>query len=342
MASACSSSYFLCLLLLTAGLGDRIMLSAQSAQQVNEVASRALATGQIDSAVSQLQTAAKRFPEDPRIQYNLGLALTRNGKLRQAIVPLRKAATSPEIGKEARFLLGADYFESKEYSAALRELRTLNNTVHRERVLYMTEESNRRTGQLDEAKLAFHELISNYPDSAWTHYLLGNAYEDQQDLDKAIDEYMQAFRKDSSIPSAQFAIGYLYWRQQDMEQARGWLEKEAANGCHALANYYLGEILRAEKDVKQAELLYRRSIGCDSSNSNAHLRLGMLLEGEKRFPEAARQLQEATRLAPEISTGHYHLASVYRSMGRKAEAQTEFAKVRKIQTGKDNGVDVSK
>ena len=315
---------------------------AQTAEQLNQNASRALASGQLDTALSQLQQAAKRFPQNTRIQYNLGLALSRKGRLREAVAPLKKAAADPALASEAHFLLGADYFEDKDYAAATNELRQLDRSVQRERVLYMLEESSRRTGHLDEAKAAFHELITNYPDSAWTHYLLGNAYEDQQELDKAIEEYKQALKKDPSIPNAEFIIGYLYWRQSDSENARTWLEKEAAKSCHGLANYYLGEIARAEKDLPKAESLYRRSLACDGSNSNAHLRLGMLLEEQKRYGEAAAQLKEATRLAPDISSGHYHLASVYRSLGRKAEAQIEFDKVRQIQTAKDNGVDVTR
>ena len=68
----------------------------------------------------------------------------------------------------------------------------------------------------------------------------------------------------------------------------------------------------------------------------------MVYEEEKRYAEAAAQLKEAIRLAPEGSSGHYHLGSVYRSMGRKAEAQLEFEKVRQIQAEKDNGVDVTR
>ncbi len=342
MVSACSFNRFCFCLLLLASLDKRAVLFAQTAEQLNQSASRALAAGHLDTALSELREAAKRFPQDPRIQYNLGLALSHKGRLREAVVPLKKAAADPALAAEARFLLGADYFEDKDYAAAAGELRKLDPSFRRERVLYMLEESSRRAGHLDDAKAAFHELMTSYGDSAWTHYLLGNAYEDQQQGEKAIEEYKQAFGKDPSIPSAQFAIGYLYWRQQDPENARLWLEKEAAQGCHALANYYLGEMARSDKDLPQAESFYRRSLTCDSANSNAHLRLGMLLEEQKRFAEAAAQLREATRLAPDVSAGHYHLASVYRSLGRQAEAQIEFNKVRQIQAGKDNGVDVTR
>lgn len=273
--------------------------------------------------------------------FDLGLSLVRQGKLAEAIPPLKKAAADPALSNEAHFLLGADYFESKEYAKAISELSTLPNSVHRERVLYMLEESNRRTGHVDEAKAAFHELITRFPDSAWMHYLLGNAYEDQQQFDKAIQEYKQALQQDPAIPNANFAIGYIYWRQQDTENARTWLEKQAAQGCHSLANFYLGEIARSERDLHAAETRYRRALQCDASNAAAHLRLGMVLADEKHYPEAITQLKTAIRLDPNESSGHYHLASVYSQMGRNAEAAVEYAKVRRIQAAKDNGVDVT-
>jgi len=273
--------------------------------------------------------------------FNLGLTLVRQGKLAEAIPPLKKAAADPKLSNEAHFLLGADYFESKEYAKAISELSVLPNSVHRERVLYMVEESNRRTGHVQEAKAAFHELITRYPDSAWMHYLLGNAYEDQQQFDKAIQEYTRALQKDPGIPNANFAIGYIYWRQQDTEHARTWLQREASQGCHSLANFYLGEIARTERDLHNAETRYRRALQCDASNAAAHLRLGIVLADEKHYPEAITQLKTAIRLDPNESSGHYHLASVYSQMGRNAEAAVEYAKVRRIQAAKDNGVDVT-
>ncbi len=317
-------------------------LSAQTAEQINRQAAAALAAGKVDAAIPELREGARRFPADAHIQFNLGLALVRKGRLSEAITPLEKAAREPALAAEAHFLLGADYFENKEYAKAVTELTGLENSDHSERVLYMLEESNRRSGHTDAAKAAFHELMTRYPDSAWTHYLMGTAYEDQQQLEQAIEEYKLALVKDPGIPNANFAIGYIYWRQQDTENAREWLQKEAQKGCHGLANFYLGEIARAERDLKTAEVRYRRALQCDPSSADAHLRLGMVLEDQKRYNEAIAQLKEATVLEPNESSAHYHLASAYSQTGRKAEARVEYNKVRQIQAAKDNGVDVTR
>lgn len=314
----------------------------QSAGQIDLRAVHAISAGQLDTAIGELRKAAVRFPGNKRIQLHLGWALVQKGQLREAVAPLQRARQDPSLAQEARFLLGADYFESKQYSLATQELRGLQDSDHAERVLYMLEESSRRTGHVDEAKAAFHELISRYPDSAWTHYLMATAYEDQQKLDLAIDEYKQSIQKDPAIPNADFAIGYLYWRQQDNENARAWLEKETRRGCHGLANYYLGEIARTQGDLDRAEPSYRRSLACDPSNQNAHMHLGMVLQDQKHYAEAIRQFKEAIRLEPNESSAHYHLGSVYKQLGRVAEARAEYRKVREIQSASDKGTDVTR
>jgi tetratricopeptide (TPR) repeat protein len=314
----------------------------QAAEQIDVQAVHAIAAGQLDTAIGELRKAAVRFPDNRRIQLHLGWALVQKGQLQEALAPLQKARQDPSLAQEARFLLGADYFESKQYSLATQELRGLQNSEHSERVLYMLEESSRRTGQVEEARAAFHELISRYPDSAWTHYLMATAYEDQQKLDLAIDEYKQSIQKDPKIPNADFAIGYLYWRQQDNENAREWLKKETLRGCHGLANYYLGEIARTEGELGQAEALYRRSLACDPSNQNAHMHLGMVLQDQKHYPEAIKQFKEAIRLEPNESSAHYHLGSVYKQLGRTSEARAEYRKVREIQSASDTGTDVTR
>ncbi|MGH9614077.1 MAG: tetratricopeptide repeat protein [Bryobacteraceae bacterium] len=315
-------------------MGAAPAASAQTAEETNQKAAATLTAGKLDTAVAELQASARRFPDDTHIQFNLGLALVRKGRLKEAVAPLQKAAKDPTLASEAHFLLGADYFETADYTKAARELTGLENSSHSERVLYMIEESNRRTQHIEEAKAAFHQLITRYPDSAWTHYLLGTAYEDQQQLDKAIAEYKLALERDSTIPNANFAIGYIYWQQQDTENARDWLQKEALKGCHALANYYLGEIARTEGNLHNAEARYKRAIECDPSNGDAHMRLGIAMGDQKRYRDAVLQLKQAIRLQPNESSAHYHLASIYTQMGRTAEAKAEYQKVRQIQAAK--------
>lgn len=312
-------------------LAASVSASAQDPGSLTNEGSRALAAGDFKTALASFRQAARIDPSNPKIDFNIGLTLVRMGKLSDATAPLSRAARDPSLAGEAHFLLGASYFEARQYQKAISQLRALKGPAHAEQSLYMLEESNRLLGNTAEAREAFRRLNRQFPNSAWTHFLLATAYENQQQWEEAIKEYQKALEADSAIPNANFAIGYLYWREHNFTAAREWLQKEATHGCHALSNFYLGEITRADRDLASAERFYRSALKCDGSLADAHVRLGTLLSEQKRYEEAIAQMKDAVRVAPASSSPHYHLAALYRKMGRKAEADAEYVKVRQIQ-----------
>lgn len=293
-------------------------------------------------AIPPLQAGLRLEPGNSKFLQLLGLCQLNSLQYRsavhsltlaqkQAIAAPGRASHDQSLATQVHFLLGVAYFESKNYSKAIAELTGLTvDTTLQQRALYIIEESNRRTGHKQAAEKAFKELIDRYPDSAWVDCLVGNAYEDRKQFGKAIEQYKQALKKNPDIPNLEFAIGYIYWREQETAKAREWLGKQAQTSCSSRANLYLGEIARSAGHLPQAEARYRRAIQCDPSSSKAHLRLGMVLADQKRYPEGIAELKKAIRLNPNGSSAHYHLGQVYNQMGQAAAAKAEYEKVRQI------------
>jgi tetratricopeptide (TPR) repeat protein len=319
--------------LIAVALLSCISLTAQDAAALNAAGARALTSGDLKIALSQFEKAAKLDPKNPELQFNLGLTLLRLGRPEQAAAPLERASSDPDLSAEARHLLGTCYFQLLNHAKVVSVLKGLTDGPRAEHVLYMLEESNRMLGHVAEARDAFRELNRRFPDSAWTHYLMAIAYENQPAVDKAIEEYKAALARDPKLPNAAFAIGYLYWRQQDAESAKSWLEKQVeTQPCHALAVFYLGQIARAEQDKAAAEKHYRRAISCDADSVEAHIRLGMTLEDMNQNAEAIVELKRAIELAPENSTAHYRLALVYKKVGRAKDSEAEYEIVRRLKS----------
>jgi tetratricopeptide (TPR) repeat protein len=305
---------------------------AQNARVLNEEGSRSLAKGDLASALARFQRAARLEPANTEIQFNIGLALVRMGQPKNAFTHLQRAAADPSLAPESHYLLGTAHFAAGDYANVATQLSDLRTSAHAEHVLYMLEESYRLTGRVAEARETFRELNRRFPDSSWTHYLLGEAHENQSENEKAIEEYKNALHKDAAQPNANFVIGYIYWRDHNYEAAKLWLEKQlAVQPCHALASYYLGEIARTDQDLNSAERFYRRAIGCDEHNAKAHIGLGIVLGELTRSDEAVRELQRAIRLDPKNTTPHYRLAVLYGKLGRKGEAEAEYARVKQMQ-----------
>jgi len=263
------------------------------------------------------------------------LKLIQEGRPEEAIPSLVKAVADPGLtagaASEAHYLLGAAYFQSGQYKNVAAELRRLEAGVHAERVLFMLEESARLTHDGALARQAFHELNQRFPESPWLHFLMGAAYESQSDNEHAIAEYKAGLAKDARLPNANFAIGYIYWKDRAFADAKPWFTKELdIQPCHALAAYYLADASQALGNKPEALKLYKLSIACNGRNEKAHLGLGILLADMHQDQEAIDELRTAARLDANDATPHYRLALLYRKLGRKADAAAEYQRVQQI------------
>ena len=263
------------------------------------------------------------------------MALVRGGRPKEAIIHLQEAASDPRLSSEARYLLGAAYFSLADYARAVTQLQDLTDPARADHVLFLLEESNRLLGRVKEARQYFVTLNRGFPDSPWLHFLLGAAYENQSEPEKAISEYQLALARDPHQPNASFAIGYLYWRQQDYAAAKPWLEKELSHQtCHAPASFYLGEIARSGQDFPAGARFYRAAIACDPGMANAHLRLGTLLADMNQDRAALEELRRAAQIDPENPSPHYRLALVYKKLKRTADADREYDAVNRLQAAR--------
>jgi Flp pilus assembly protein TadD len=80
----------------------------------------------------------------------------------------------------------------------------------------------------------------------------------------------------------------------------------------------------------QAERLLSDSISLNPNFWESEFELGILLEGKKDFPAAARHLKRAIQLSPKTPAPHYRLARVYDRLGNAEAAQAERAQHEKL------------
>jgi predicted Zn-dependent protease len=83
-------------------------------------------------------------------------------------------------------------------------------------------------------------------------------------------------------------------------------------------------------NLESAIPLLRKAIQMKNDLRLAYVDLGAALMRQKEYSEAARMLQHAVELDPAEPDAHYRLARVYQAMGKTAESQVEFAKVRDL------------
>jgi uncharacterized protein HemY len=95
----------------------------------------------------------------------------------------------------------------------------------------------------------------------------------------------------------------------------------AANPDNAQAQFvYAKGLLESGGDPAKAEHLLRGSIRLKGDQWESHYELGVLLEKQRRFPDAAAELERSAAISPDQGDVHYHLARVYDRLGQTEKA----------------------
>jgi len=100
--------------------------------------------------------------------------------------------------------------------------------------------------------------------------------------------------------------------------------------CYAKAQTKLGLVMSQQKDYKDAEAAFRKSISCDAGYLDAYLELGQLLNAEKRFAESVPVLEQGLRQSPASWQFYYEAGVAQYGLSQYDIALKQFEKARAL------------
>ncbi|MEO8660817.1 MAG: tetratricopeptide repeat protein [Bryobacteraceae bacterium] len=181
------------------------------------------------------------------------------------------------------------------------------------------------------AELVLRQMIAINPDSYRVHQLSGEQQEQKTEYQKALASYQTALAKQPDLSGIRFAIGQVYWKMQQYDEAERWLLEELKrNPHHGLAHYRLGSIYTERGKADEAIEHLTEALQSHPGMSAAQFDLGRALILKARYSDAVTVLLRVAAGDPENDRVHYVLANAYRKMGKAAEAQAEFAKYQEL------------
>ncbi len=167
--------------------------------------------------------------------------------------------------------------------------------------------------------------------SAAEHIERGEAYVDQDELDKAAVEFQAALDLEPDNATAHNDLGAVYVEQGQFDQAVTALQEAIkldptnafahANLCHAYTE--LGQFGEALTECQKA-------IDLDRSSATAHNILGILYYEQNNLDEAEREFKEAVKLDHEYGLAHNNLGNVYNAKGKYDDAVFELKEAIRI------------
>ena len=198
-------------------------------------------------------------------------------------------------------------------------------------LLYALIEEENELGQKAAGLEHFQSMLRRYPDSAWTHVLLGNAYYTTEQDQKAQGEYEQAIARDSKLPNVNFRLGYLAYRAAQYESAERFFRRELERDpSHAPANLFYGQTLKTLGRNAEAIGYLRKAIALDRQSAVTYRTLAGALTAENQQNEAVTLLRQAEKLFPSDPTFPAMLSRVYAGMQLVQEAHLAAERARAL------------
>ncbi len=167
--------------------------------------------------------------------------------------------------------------------------------------------------------------------SAQLELALGVAYYGQRRFADATNAFLRTIDIDPAVRQPYIFLGKMLDQASDrlpdiLRRFEAWA---ASNPKDPMAQLiYAKGLLAAGGNpavLTQAERLLRASIGLIADQWESHYELGVLLEKQRKFQEAAAELERSIAISASQADAHYHLSRVYDRLGEPDKAAAERA-----------------
>lgn len=293
--------------------------------------------GAYAEAIPQLRAALKLQPGLWKIQALLGMAEKRTGDIKGALGDLENAFPKlkeqkirVETGMELidTYSKAGDLDKAAATVSALRELDPTNaELVYTAYRIY--------SDLVDESRLS---LMVAAPNSARAHQMMAHELARQGKADEAIANYREALKIDPKLPGLHFELAEMLnstipnGRQEAESEYRAAL---AANPSDEKSECRLGDLAALKGDAKAANEHYERALKLQPNDAEANLGLAKTLMSMDQSDKALPLLEYAVKLDPTSAIAHFRLSTVYRRMGRTADAKRELEDYQKYKDMKE-------
>lgn len=283
-------------------------------------------------------------PKMPGLRLNLGLSLFKSGALKDAIhmfLPLLKQGTqSSSETQRLNILVGMSHYGLGEYAAAVPYLKVAAANDQQSLWLRLAlAQSCMGSRQFPCVLDVYREIVALNAESAEADMLAGEALDEMKDHAGAIQQFQAAARADPKMPNVHFVLGYLFWTQNQLEEAAKEFKEELANAPdHPRALIYLADTYIKLNENAQAQPLLEKAIRIDPGIALGHLDLGIVYASIGHNTQAEQEMKIAEEQSPNDQNVHWRLARFYQSIGKDAEARVEFDRTRTVLQAADETV----
>ena len=282
-------------------------------------------------AIESYRKALAINPASPGVRLDLGLSQFKSGALKDAVQTfstlLKYEPAGSQEAQRLTALIGMAHFGLGEYGPAVPYLKKAAQSDPTNLGFRMAlAQSCLSSRQYPCVLEVYKEIVSLNAESAEADMLAGEALDEMQNPNGAIEQFRAAVKANPKEPNAHFGLGYLLWTQNQFEEAATEFQAELENvpdNAQVLAFLADADIHLGKKE--EALPLAEKAAQIDPGVERAHVDLAILYSDAGRREDAVTEFKVAIKLQPNDADTHWRLARLYQTMGKRDEAKAEFA-----------------
>jgi len=312
-----------------------------SPDEVPAVLARARQLIDQGSPSAALQVLAGAPAADPRVRVLIGVARYHANDPVPAIEQL--AAVLPALPpdsaerREAIQVLGLSHYLAGHLGEAIPFLeQTRAFAPENSDLAYILGMAYIQTRQPDRARETWARAFHVPADSAAAHLLAAQMMVRAEMEDMARAELTAALKKDPRLPQANLLLGQAALFRGRLDEAIALFNKELETSPgNAMAYYRMGDAYTRQLQWDKALDALQRSVWLNPYFSGPYILMGKAYQAKGDRGAAEGMLRRAVGYDPNNKTAHYLLAQVLQQLGRAEDAKKEFDIAQRLQATTD-------
>ncbi len=183
-------------------------------------------------------------------------------------------------------------------------------------------------GHRKKSKTYLFKVLDKNKDSYKAHLLLAKVYEQEGEIQKSIDEYVQAIDINKQDYGSYYKVSELLNKIERKEEASEMLSNLLNKKPDMVkASELLGNILIEQEKYKEAANIYTESIKYNPVNFELHYNLGLVYTMLNDFQSAKQEYEKAAGINSLSYNSKYSLAQIALIFKELEEAEKRFLEV---------------
>ncbi|HEU6449244.1 MAG TPA: tetratricopeptide repeat protein [Verrucomicrobiae bacterium] len=303
--------------------------------------------GDRNKAVTDLEQMAKKFPQSPQVQYQLGLAYLADGRRGDAVQCLTRVVNVDTNFTDAAILLSGIHIKSGNPLPAIVLLKhVLQNQPQNPQAKLLLAEADRVQGNTAEAMAIYQAMEKSFPTNSQLPVLMGATFLQEQKYDDARNQFNHALQLnprnfvaieqlvDLDLMNRQFADATkladnataenpkdaspmllqakIALAQSDTNRAADILWKTyKTNPTNSNPPLLLAQIYFDRGDLDKSSTLLEDVLGRDTNNISALMLTARIQTAKNNFEGAAANYEKVLAMEPQFSPALNNLAVLY-------------------------------